>query len=86
MKLVICAIRDSAMEAFQRPFCVPTVGMAVRSFGDACLSKDSGMNGHLEDYILFELGTFDEETGDCDNLAAPRQLARGVDYKETKNV
>jgi hypothetical protein len=82
----MCAIRDSAMDAFQRPFCVPAVGMAVRSFGDACLSKEGGMNGHLGDYALFEVGTFDEESGKCENLSSPRQLARGIDYKEISDV
>lgn len=82
---IICAVRDSAMDAFQRPIAVPTVGMAVRSFADACVQEPS-MKAHLGDYALFELGTFDEQTGKFDNLTAPRQLARGIDYKEVSNV
>lgn len=78
MKLVICAIRDLRMDAFQAPFCVPTVGVAVRAFGDGC--KQGQMKDHPEDFILFELGVFDEETGKVDNLSSPRQIARALDY------
>ena len=84
MKLVMCAVRDSAVDAFMRPFFVPSTGMAVRSFTDEVNRQDGEMNKHREDYALFELGSFDEESGKCFNLDTPRQLIRGSDIGERK--
>lgn len=82
MLLIVCAVRDSAVDAFMRPFCVPTIGMAVRSFSDEAVNPESEIRKHASDYELFQLGVFDEETGKFDNLDAPRSLARAVDFKE----
>lgn len=82
MILIMCAVRDSAVDAFMRPFFVPTTGMAVRSFSDEVRNGESPMHKHPEDFALFELGTFDEESGRCDNLPSPRQLVRAADIKE----
>lgn len=82
MVLIVCAVRDSAVDAFMRPFFVPTTGFAVRSFQDEVKNPESPMWKHPEDFVLFELGTFDEDTGRCENLPAPRQLVRAIDLKE----
>lgn len=79
MNLVICAVRDSAVNAFIRPFYVPAVGAAIRGFSDEVNRKDSEMHKHPEDYELFELGVFDEDTGRFSQLSEPRALARGKD-------
>lgn len=82
MKLIICSVRDSAADCFQRPFFMPTQAVAVRLFGDEVKSKDDNnpMNRHPEHFELFELGTFDDNTAKVDMLAAPRSLARAVDF------
>lgn len=63
--MIICAVRDSAMNAFMRPFVVPAVGMAIRSFSDEVnrVAEGNALNAHPEDYELYSIGTFDEETG-----------------------
>lgn len=75
------AIRDSAVDAFTRPFPVNHIGQAMRGFTDEVNRTDSEMNKHPSDYELFELGTFDEETGKFENLESPRSLARAKDVK-----
>lgn len=79
MELIVVAVRDSAVDAFMRPFFVPTTGVAVRSFSDEVLRAESEMHKHPADYELFELGRFDEETGKFQNVSAPRSLIRAVD-------
>lgn len=79
MVLIMVAVRDSAVDAFMRPFFVPTTGFAVRSFQDEVKNPESPMAKHPGDFALYELGTFDEDTGRCNNLSAPRQLVRAVD-------
>lgn len=79
MVLVVVSVRDSAVDAYSRPFYVPTIGMAVRSFQDEVNNPESPMYKHPADYTLFELATFDEDTGKFHNLDVPRQVMRGVD-------
>lgn len=61
----VCAVRDSAMDAYARPFFVPTTNMAVRSFTDEVNRKaeDNAMYRHPEDYELYCLGQWNENTG-----------------------
>lgn len=78
MKLVIVAIRDRAVDAFMRPFYVRSTGEALRVFADTVNSKDSPMNGHPEDYDMYVLGTFTEETGLFDT-GIPSMIGIGKD-------
>lgn len=79
----ICAVRDIQIEEFMRPFTTPAVGGATRSFSDEVnrVDRDNPMNQHPADYHLYELGTFNTETGEIAPLPAPgsRLLLRGED-------
>lgn len=59
----IYAIRDSKMEAFNRPFVLPADGAAIRAFQDEINNKDSELSKHPEDYDLYCVGIWNEETG-----------------------
>lgn len=65
MKMIVCSIKDRAADAFGRPFYVPAVGVAIRSFQDEVNRSDaeSQIYQHPEDFDLFELGEFDDATG-----------------------
>lgn len=78
--LKVCAVRDSAVNAFLRPFYVPALGAAVRGFTDEVNRSDSEMGKHPEDYELFELGEFNEETATFLMLDKPRSLGRAKDF------
>lgn len=82
MILCVVAIRDAAANAYNRPFVVPHTGLAIRSFGQEVNrnAPDNLMYSNPSDFELFELGTFDEETGSLSSCA-PRSLARGVDHR-----
>lgn len=80
MKMPVVSVRDSAVNAYMRPFAVPAIGAAVRSFQDEVQRSDSDLNKHPEDYELFEIGQFDDETG-LIIASSPRSLARAVDFK-----
>lgn len=82
MKQVVCAVRDSAVNAFIRPFFVPAVGAAMRGFADEVNRADSEMCKHPDDYELYELGSFDDETGRFLNWEdGPRLISRGKDVR-----
>lgn len=82
-KLIACAIRDNAIEAFNRPFFVPALGLAIRSFQDEVQREapDNPMFGHSRDFSLYELGTFDESSGRFESLDIPRNVVRGDEVK-----
>lgn len=80
MKQMVCAVYDSAMEAYMRPFFCATVGMAIRSFGDEVnrVAEDNPLNKHPADYSLHCLAEFDEGTGEFAREAA-RPLVKAVE-------
>lgn len=86
MKRIVCAVYDSAVQAYGQPFFVPRAGAALRSFIDEVNKKDgNGLAQHPDDYTLMELGTFDDETGEfasADGVGGKVMLARGKDVKE----
>lgn len=65
MKLCVIAVHDSALNAFMRPMCVPTVGVALRMFTDEVnrAAEDNPLNRHPEDHTLHVVAEFDEERG-----------------------
>lgn len=79
----IVAVRDIQIEEFMRPFTVPAIGGATRSFTDEVNrnAPDNQMHQHPADYHLYEVGTFDTQTGEVLPLPAPgsRLLLRGED-------
>ena len=79
MKYAVCAVKDRAVDAYNRPLYVPTVGVAIRSFTDECNKKDSELHIHPEDYDLYEIGSWDDQTAIYSALEAPRVIARAQD-------
>lgn len=80
-KLVVVSIRDRAVDAFMRPVFVPAAGAAVRSFTDEVNrpSAENEMNRHPDDYDLYELGHFDDQTGRFTLHDDARLLVRAKD-------
>lgn len=79
MKLEIVAIHDRAADAFGRPISVNALGQAIRSFQDEINrpAENNEMNRHPDDYDLFHLGTYDDNTGELTSLEEPKQIAIG---------
>jgi len=80
MNLLVLAIRDRAADVFGQPIFVPSLGGAIRSFGDEVNRKDSQNNlaNHPEDFDLYQIGVYDDNTGHIE-ASAPRMVAVGKD-------
>lgn len=81
----VVAVRDSAMGSYARPFVVPTVPIAVRSFTDEVnrVSAENQMNAHADDFELWEIALWNDESGLFGNLeGGPRCIVRGKDVKK----
>lgn len=81
MTQLVVAVRDQAMEAFARPFVVPTASWAIRNFQDEVnrQAADNPMYNHPADYELWALASYNEKTGEFIN--EPRRLAKASDLK-----
>lgn len=80
MKLAIVSVRDSASELFGRPIFVQAVGQAMRSFADEVNGDQSDVAKHPDDFELFQLGLFDDSSGQFET-SGPQLLARAKDLK-----
>lgn len=82
MILKVFAVYDSAGQAYIPPWYVPTTGLAIRSFTTAANNPDHDFCKHGADYTLFEIGTFDDNTGRIDMYAAYVSLGKALEFNE----
>lgn len=82
MRYKVVCIRDRAIDTYGQPAFVANIGGAIRGFGDEVKRRDDNnqLNKHPDDFDLYLLGEFDDQTGEffCDG--PPRQIAVGKDY------
>jgi len=83
MKLNICSVKDRAADAFGRPMFVPSLGVAIRSFTDEINRNDaeSQLFNHPDDFDLYDLGVFDDNTGVFLLHELPTMLCLGKQVK-----
>lgn len=88
MKLKLFAIYDRALTAYMQPFGAQSAGAAIRAFGDGVNDPAHVMNKHPEDYELWYLGDFDDQTGTFDNHDRAKsnpQIATGKNMIQARN-
>lgn len=57
------AVRDLKAEGFNTPFFSQTFGLAERDFKSAMSDSAHPMSKHKEDFALYYLGEFSQESG-----------------------
>ena len=62
MNLNIYSIYDTATAAYMRPFFLQSDGQATRMFGDLAQNADHEVGQHPEDYSLYRIGIYDDQT------------------------
>lgn len=80
MRYKMVVVRDRAADVYNTPAFVPSLGIANRSFADEInrVDPNNQLNKHPEDFDLFYLGEFDDNTGEFD-ACRPQQIAVGKD-------
>jgi hypothetical protein len=83
MKQIICTVKDRAADAYGRPMFVPSAGVAIRSFSDEINrnNADNQLYNHPDDFDLYELGEFDDNTGLFALHEQPKLLSLGKQVK-----
>jgi len=73
-------VYDSKAEAYMQPFFAKSTGEALRSFSDTCQDKNHIFAKHPEDFTLFELGTWDEQTSNFVIYESKKSLGTAIEY------
>ena len=79
MKLKIFSVFDSKVGAYLNPVFLRPAPEAVRSFQDAVNREDSQFKSHAEDYTMFEIGSWDDQTASIDLLPTPHPIAKAIE-------
>lgn len=81
MKLQVFSIFDEKGAIFSNPFYMAHRGLAIRAFSDLVADNNSQVHKHPDDYKLYCLGEFDDNTGAFTCLPQPEFLQHGSDFK-----
>lgn len=73
------AIRDAKSERYNDPVVCENDAVAQRAFIGSMLVKDSVVATNPEDFAIFRLGTWDDESGGMQLEAFPVMVMTGVD-------
>lgn len=77
------SVYDSVAEVWGKPFPMKNKGEAIRGFTQAVNDQSTQLYLHPEDYTLFEIGEWDDDTGTI--IMHPAKISCGVaiEYKSS---
>lgn len=78
-KLRIFSARDSKIKLFLPPFFNLHLGQALRMWEDAVNQEGTQVNKFPTDFCLYEIGTYDEDTGIFENHPQHVMVASALD-------
>ena len=78
----IFAVRDVKAAVFHQPFIAPTRAAAVRGFSDAANDRNHEFAKHPEDYHLYEVGSYDDQTGLVSGVSPISLVAMASDLQQ----
>lgn len=77
--LVVVSIFDSAAQLFQKPIFAPSAQQVVRQFGDLCNDKETEYGKHPDDYEVYRIAGWQDDTAKFTVLDKPELIVRGKD-------
>ena len=86
MLLKIYSIRDAKSEVYNTPFYQKTHGEALRSFMEVSTDKQSQVSKYPEDFDLYHLGEYDDNTGQTSPLDTPQHMAKAIEHQQPKTA
>ena len=76
----IYAIFDNKAKAYMAPFTTVNAETAIRTFREHANNPETVFARHPNDFCLFEIGTFDDQTGIVDNHIENHNLGLAVEF------
>lgn len=83
MKLKAFTIRDTKGEVYNTPFFQKTHGEAERSFKSLLHDNQSMVAKYPEDYDLYYIGEYDDQSGQLLGLDTPQHIVKAVQIMNT---
>lgn len=83
MKHNVYTIKDIKAEVFGNPFYSANDQTAKRSLDQASKDPNTTICQYPEDFVLYKLGQWDDETATLSTLDTPFYLATGATQEET---
>ena len=82
----IFTVFDSKAAAYLQPFYSQTKGVAIRQFSDAINGDPNHQFArHPEDFTLFELGSYDDNTAKFSLHETPQAMGVAVEFLQPKD-
>jgi len=78
MLLRVYSIRDAKAEVYNQPWFAKTHGEAERNFTQLTRDQKSQVSQFPEDYDLYYLGTYDDQTGMVESLGTPQHMIKAI--------
>lgn len=78
MILKIFSIRDQKSEIFNSPFFKTAIGEAERDFQTAVNDPKTTLNKYPQDFDLYLLGEFNDNSGTFESLDTPQHLMKAI--------
>lgn len=74
----IYTIYDSKIEGYTTPFFAPSELAAIRMFERAAMNPDHTMHTHPADFTLFEIGEWEEHSGEITPASVNRSVINAL--------
>lgn len=81
-KLKMFAPFDSKLQVYMNPMFFLHTGQAERVWVDLCNGPDSMLSKHPEDFTLFQVGEFDDSSGEIRSIHPAVQVMSAVAAKK----
>lgn len=82
MKKKLFAVHDAKIGLYAEPFFLLTTADAVRGWITVSNDQNTQIGKYPEDFTLFELGEYDDETGVVANHQVPLSLGLALNYRK----
>lgn len=86
MKLKAFSIYDSKAFAYLPPYFMAEKGMAAREFTNAARDEKGRIGMNPEDYFLFCIGEFDDQTGVLVPFKEPESMGSALSFLKPEEV
>lgn len=86
MIVKVFGIYDSKVGAYLPPFMMKTIGEAERALSSHVNDLQHNFCKYAEDFTLFELGSWNDDTGKYDLHDTPRSISVLMHYKKSQEV
>lgn len=81
-KLKIYSTFDAKLKTFTHMFTTSHTGQALRMWEQECNDPKSMLSKYPTDFVLYEVGVFDQDKGMIEPHSPIHQVATALDYKK----